>query len=414
MLGYVHSRQPTMILQVSVPIRRETLLPLYFLRTYGFSLIGPTTFFWFFITYGDGLLRGALTWLFQNWNHGVEELVNSGLSQLCHACIQFSSPLCVKRTRARVKRTLSSLPKDDTCFRHDLVVPIWRTAKVYFARLWVCIAVGPWSSQPNSEHNVPQTRIENSDASLASQYLRIFSISFHCLLLPAEARQLPWEQRENFYGSRSIHYKQSFGIIYIRVPKTRGMAGHAAQQHVFCTVLETRAGAPDHLLQYRAVPQLRRKDWWTSERTLERYVHEATFLFRKSWLSKEIADLLRALAELPPRFFAEPNCRTQRQPTQPPRCNGKCRGVHSARRSGVEQRSFAHAVSTFGASPYTDQWRGSKNGSLQTSHTMRAQPQWDGFCRGTQTAVAPWSCFKFRIWFFFFICLFSSSSIWFE
>ena len=33
-----------------------------------------------------------------------------------------------------------------------------------------------------------------------------------------------------------------------------------------------------------------------------------------------------------------------RQPSQPPHCYGKNRGVHSILRSGVEQRSFAHTV----------------------------------------------------------------------
>ena len=41
------------------------------------------------------------------------------------------------------------------------------------------------------------------------------------------------------------------------------------------------------------------------------------------------------------------------QSSQPPRCNGKGRGVQSLLHSGVEQRSFAHTVSLLGALPLT-------------------------------------------------------------
>ena len=102
-------------------------------------------------------------------------------------------------------------------------------------------------------------------------------------------------------------------------------------------------------LQYRDLPQLRRRGRWTCERTLERYVHAATFLLDQNRPSKEVADRLRALAELAPRFFAEKHHRGSRQPPQPPRCNEKGREVHSVLRSGVEQRSFAHTVLPLGA-----------------------------------------------------------------
>ena len=113
-------------------------------------------------------------------------------------------------------------------------------------------------------------------------------------------------------------------------------------------------GATDHWLQYRDLPQLRRRGRWTSGRTLERYIYiyiqEGTFLFHQNQLSKEVADRLSALAELAPRFFAEQDYEESRhQPVQPPLCNGKGRGVHSALRSGVEQRSIAYTVSPLGA-----------------------------------------------------------------
>ena len=43
--------------------------------------------------------------------------------------------------------------------------------------------------------------------------------------------------------------------------------------------------------------------------------------------------------------------KTHHQHLQPPRCNGKGRGVFSVRRSGVEQRSFAHTASPLRAFP---------------------------------------------------------------
>ena len=59
-----------------------------------------------------------------------------------------------------------------------------------------------------------------------------------------------------------------------------------------------------------------------------------------------------AVAELAPRSFAEQDYEESRhQPLQPPRCNGTSSGVHSVRRSGVEQRSFAHTVSPLRAFP---------------------------------------------------------------
>ena len=60
-----------------------------------------------------------------------------------------------------------------------------------------------------------------------------------------------------------------------------------------------------------------------------------------------------------------------------PGCNGKGIGFLSILPSGVEERSFAHARKTW---------------TLQTTHTVRSQPHWDGLCCATQTVVASWSC----------------------
>ena len=69
-------------------------------------------------------------------------------------------------------------------------------------------------------------------------------------------------------------------------------------------------GATDHWLQHRHLPLLRRRGWWTSERTLERYIQEVTILLHQNQLSKEFADRLRARAS----FL----CRTRLRRVPPP------------------------------------------------------------------------------------------------
>ena len=56
-------------------------------------------------------------------------------------------------------------------------------------------------------------------------------ISFHCLLRPAEARQLRSCDVETFLADPCQHVTNS-GTINITEPKTCRMTGHAAQQHV--------------------------------------------------------------------------------------------------------------------------------------------------------------------------------------
>ena len=206
-------------------------------------------------------------------------------------------------------------------------------------------------------------------------------LSFHCLLRLTEARQLRWCDVKFFDGSLSTRYGKLYGIVIISEPKTRRMAGHAAQQHVLlecpgiCQLVNTMkssipdhrldtaiwrftaaqhfayfqrqlrslgvshqhytlhgvrgGGATEHWLQYRDLPQLRRRGRWASVRTIERYIQEGTFLLQ-NLISKEVADRLSALADLAPRFFAEHDYgESHHRHQQPPRCNGKCGEVHS-------------------------------------------------------------------------------------
>ena len=185
--------------------------------------------------------------------------------------------------------------------------------------------------------------------------------SFHCLLHPAEARQLRRCDVDN--GSLSTRYENVYGIVNISEPRRRAESPQhvllerpgicqlintmqspvphhrldttiwkfTAAQHFACFKRQLRSlgvshqrstlrglrsgGATDHWLQHRNLPQLRRRGRWTSARTLGRYVQEGTSL-HPNWLSKECADRVRALAELAPRFFAEQDCR--KSPTTTP------------------------------------------------------------------------------------------------
>ena len=193
-----------------------------------------------------------------------------------------------------------------------------------------------------------------------------------CLLRPAEARQLRWRDVQIFDGSLSTRYEKVYGIVHIKEPRTRRTTGHATQQRVLlefpgiCSLINNMkasisdheldtaiwkftaaqhfafrslgvshqqkmlhglrgGGATGHLLQYRDLPQIRRRGRWTSERTLERYIQQGTFL-------------LRALADLAP-FLCKTGLRKA------------CRGIRSFLRSGVEQQGFANSVSPLGALP---------------------------------------------------------------
>ena len=119
-------------------------------------------------------------------------------------------------------------------------------------------------------------------------------------------------------GSLLTRYEKVHGIVNIREPKTRRLAGHAAQQHVLlecpgmCQLVNTmKSSCPVHRLdtttwEFTAAQlfacfqrelrsssvshqrctlhglichKLRRRGCWTSARTLEHYVQEGTFLF---------------------------------------------------------------------------------------------------------------------------------------
>ena len=179
-----------------------------------------------------------------------------------------------------------------------------------------CGRPNPKTRRSFHQQNTPKTPIETrkgtpasheivlSVAISASQCPRKFSlvtlISFHCLLRPAEARQLRWCDRKKVSWIPVTTLRKVYGVVNIReTKKTRKMAGHAAEQRVLlechgtCQLVSTMkssvpdhrldvtiweftaarhtlhglrgGGATDHWRQRRDLPQLRRRGRWTSD-----------------------------------------------------------------------------------------------------------------------------------------------------
>ena len=144
-------------------------------------------------------------------------------------------------------------------------------------------------------------------------------VKFHRLLHAAEAKHLRWCDVQILDKSLSTRYEKVSNIVNISK-----MAGHAAQQHVpfECfgigqVVNSVKSSILDHRFDTRVWPS-----------------------------TPSASKKLRA--SFPCRTGLQ---ETRHQPLQPPRCNGKGRGVHPVLRSG-EQRSFAHTVWPLGASPF--------------------------------------------------------------
>ena len=152
---------------------------------------------------------------------------------------------------------------------------------------------------------------------------------------------------------------------------------------------DSEAGALPILCRSIAtVPLITHRGRWTSERTLERYIQEVTFLLHQNRHPTEIANRLSALA---PRVFAEKGPATI--PCSHHFATERVEEVRSNLRSGVEQQSFANSVSPLGALLLSFNDVGRKTEYTQTAHTIQARTHWDGSCRLTRTAIAPWSCF---------------------
>ena len=86
-------------------------------------------------------------------------------------------------------------------------------------------------------------------------------LSFHCLLRPAEARSLRWCDLHCFTEDDNCRYPGVYGLIGIRLPKTRRMPGHAAHQHVL--VESEGLGRLMRALLWHFAPENRLQQLWT-------------------------------------------------------------------------------------------------------------------------------------------------------
>ena len=107
-----------------------------------------------------------------------------------------------------------------------------------------------------------------------------------------------------------------------------------------------------------------------SERTLERYVQEGTSLLHQNPALQRSCRPSSCSRRARASFAEQDNRESRHQHLQPPRCNGKGRGIHSVLRSGVEQRSFAHAELSLGAllSPLSDVGRKQRTSRRRTRY----------------------------------------------
>ena len=60
----------------------------------------------------------------------------------------------------------------------------------------------------------------------------LFFVAFHCLLRPEEARSLTWSDVVIFGPDRVARFRNAYGLVVVREPKTQRLAAHAAAQHV--------------------------------------------------------------------------------------------------------------------------------------------------------------------------------------
>ena len=104
---------------------------------------------------------------------------------------------------------------------------------------------------------------------------------------PADRSQQLWTLRESQHLAQFYLVLQRLGIRSLQLT-LHGLRG---------------GGATEHWLSQRDIPGLRRRGRWTSERTLERYVHEGAFCLHTLSLDNDSASKIRELATLAPSFF---------------------------------------------------------------------------------------------------------------
>ena len=190
---------------------------------------------------------------------------------------------------------------------YGVVVLSWRTTKIYVARCGVCIKVGPSPSMPSS---VPHEIVLNVVTSAWLHTVPELSLS---TLISSPAPPGPSK-------APSMVPRAHFGCIPVNTLRKsvwhgqHQLNGRSAQQHVPLECLGI----------YQLVST-------TRQFLLTDSIRQLGLWLRRTPTPQEIARRSS--------LHAEQAYRTRHQPRQPPRCNGRGRGVHSVRRSGVEQRS---------------------------------------------------------------------------
>ena len=191
--------------------------------------------------------------------HGLEQLVNHGLNELGHAGIQHLRGCFASGSLGPGQAgTLISGLKRHVLLARSCGADL-EDHQIVFRTLWRVYR--SWSLAIPAEFRTPVSHeIVLSVATFAwlhcvPELSLLTLLSFHCLLRPAETRQLRWCDVKNVKGSLSTRYEKVHGIIHIREPKTRRMAGRAAQQHVLlecpgiCQLVHTmKSSIPDHRL----------------------------------------------------------------------------------------------------------------------------------------------------------------------
>ena len=186
--------------------------------------------------------------------HGLEELVNHGLNELVLIASNIFESVLRQGVSDQDKRALSSLAWGATCSWRDLVVLIWKTTRVCFARCGVCIE---WSLAIPAEFRTPVSHeIVLSAAMFAwlhnvPELSLLTLLSFHCLFRPAEARQLRWCDVKIVDGSLSTRYEKFMTSCTSENPKRAEWQAVQLSNTCFWNVLVNtmKSSIPDHGLQ---------------------------------------------------------------------------------------------------------------------------------------------------------------------
>ena len=177
-------------------------------------------------------LRNVLTWPFRNLKNIFANQRHSWtrrtrLNELGHVCSQYLRACVASSSLGPGQAALISGLRRYVLLARSCVADLegrvhrsWSLTISAEFRTPVSHKIALSVAMSASLHNVPELSL-------------LALLPFHCLLHPAEARQLRRCDVKIVDGSLSTRYEKVYGIVYIRETKTRRMAGHAAQQHVF-------------------------------------------------------------------------------------------------------------------------------------------------------------------------------------